>query len=98
MNKAQMQCCNSLYASVYIFVTNDVILAEILTGLHFDQVNVLGARVFQAMPGFHRYVSGFIRLEQKLLVTQATFATPLMTVQCSSPLVVHLQRQVPGLA
>ena len=76
--------------TVFILNPLDVILAEIITGLHFDQMNVFATRIFQSMQRLNRNVDGFVGINEHFLVADADFGHALDDGPMLTPTVMLL--------
>ena len=70
-------------ASVLVFEADDVVFAEVVTTLDFDQMQIRIGRILQPVQRFDRNVRRFVAAEQELFVADRTLAVPVTTVQCS---------------
>ncbi len=81
-------------AAVDVFEADDVVFAQVATGLHFDQLQRYLAGVGQAVHGGHRQVGGLVLGQQEDLVVTGDLGGPGDHDPVLGTVVVHLQRQL----
>lgn len=69
---------------VTVFESNDIILAEIAAGLHFDDFQRDVAKVFQTVFHSYRDVGGLVFGEQQNLVATRNLGGAFDHTQCSA--------------
>src|SRR5512147_2558437 len=87
-----------LFAVVPVFEADDVVFAELVAGLHFDDLQRHAARILEAVPGAYRDEGGLVLRERQQLVAARDARGPRDHDPMLGAAVMHLQRErVPGV-
>src|SRR3990167_4901608 len=80
-------------APVHVLEANDVVLAAVTTGLHFNQFQRLLARVFQAMLAAQRDVGAFVFTQQEYFFAAGDPRRAIHHDPVFGAMVVHMQAE-----